>query len=122
MATGTMTAGSPEQRRSCCATDCLQEVVRTQFDDATLARQQARLEALADPVRLRIVHLLARHESLCVCEIEAAFDVAQPTISHHLRVLREAGLVTSERRGTWAYYRLVRPAVKAAVEGLLELL
>src|SRR6266581_3301901 len=60
-------------------------------------------KAIADPVRLRLVSLIASHEGgeACVCELTAAFDLTGPTISHHLRVLREAGLITGERRGTW---------------------
>jgi ArsR family transcriptional regulator len=64
--------------------------------------------ALGDPIRLRLVSLIAAHPGgeACVCELTGPFDVTQPAISHHLRVLREAGLVTSERRGTWVYYRV----------------
>lgn len=107
--------------RTCCATSCQEEVARTRFDNPRLNDQVAQLDALADPTRLRIVHLLARHESLCVCEIESAFDLGQPTISHHLRILRDAGLVTVARRGTWAYYALARPALKHVVGALLAL-
>ncbi len=61
--------------------------------------------ALSDPTRLDIFRLIAsQHEPICVCDITTRFDVTQPTISHHLRVLREAGLVTVSRRGVWAYY------------------
>lgn len=64
-------------------------------------------KALGDPTRLEMLDLLARAEgSLCVCDIESRFDLAQPTISHHLGVLRRTGLVTTERRGTWMHYRL----------------
>jgi len=107
--------------RACCATSCAEEVARTRFDEERLTSQERRLTALADPTRLRIVNLLAQHEALCVCEIEAAFDLGQPTISHHLRILRDAGLVNVDRRGTWAYYSLVRPALKEVVEDLLAL-
>lgn len=66
------------------------------------------LKALADPVRLRLLSEVAAHPGgeACVCDISGPFDVSQPTISHHLKVLREAGLVTSERRATWVYYRV----------------
>jgi len=107
--------------RACCGTSCAEEVARTRFDEERLTSQERRLTALADPTRLRIVNLLAQHEALCVCEIEAAFDLGQPTISHHLRILRDAGLVNVDRRGTWAYYSLVRPALKEVVEDLLAL-
>ncbi|MFL5965256.1 MAG: ArsR/SmtB family transcription factor [Gaiellaceae bacterium] len=66
-----------------------------------------RFRALADPTRVAIVNRLAGADELCVCDLNAAFDLSQPTISHHLKILREAGLVESARRGTWAYYRLV---------------
>ena len=67
-------------------------------------------KALGDATRLEIVELLASASDgeLCVCDIETHFDLSQPTISHHLRLLREASLVTSERRGTWVYYALAR--------------
>jgi len=70
-------------------------------------------KALGDETRLSILgFLLARGDTLCVCEIEAQVkELSQPTISHHLRLLREAGLVTAERRGTWVYYA-VNPAVR----------
>jgi ArsR family transcriptional regulator, arsenate/arsenite/antimonite-responsive transcriptional repressor len=70
-------------------------------------------KALADPTRVAIVHRLASAEAVCVCDLTEAFDLSQPTISHHLRILREAGLVEAERRGTWAYYRLVPDAIAA---------
>jgi ArsR family transcriptional regulator len=75
------------------------------------------LRALADPVRLRLMSLIAAADEACVCDLTAPFPVSQPTISHHLRVLREAGLVDSERRGTWVYYRARRAALDA-VAGL----
>jgi ArsR family transcriptional regulator, arsenate/arsenite/antimonite-responsive transcriptional repressor len=65
------------------------------------------LAALADPTRLAIVRELAATNETCACDFTATCDVGQPTVSHHLRVLREAGVVTSERRGQWIYYRLV---------------
>src|SRR5712691_10128516 len=73
----------------------------------------ARFKALADPTRVAIVNRLSQADEVCVCDLTATFDLSQPTISHHLRILREAGLVESSRRGTWAYYRLVPEAVNA---------
>jgi ArsR family transcriptional regulator len=73
----------------------------------------ARFKALADPTRVAIVNRLAGADEVCVCDLNTAFDLSQPTISHHLKVLRDAGLVESSRRGTWAYYRLVPEAVGA---------
>ena len=72
----------------------------------------ARFKALADPTRVAIVNRLASCDECCVCDLTAAFDLAQPTVSHHLKVLRDAGLVAASRRGTWAYYRLVPAAVR----------
>jgi ArsR family transcriptional regulator, arsenate/arsenite/antimonite-responsive transcriptional repressor len=72
-----------------------------------------RFRALADPTRVAIVNRLAAAGECCVCDLNAAFDLSQPTISHHLKVLRDAGLVEATRRGTWAYYRLVPEAVGA---------
>lgn len=77
----------------------------------------ALLKAVADPVRLRLMSVIAANDETCVCEMTGEFDVSQPTISHHLRVLREAGWVDSERRGTWVYYR-PRPEAIDAVAGL----
>jgi ArsR family transcriptional regulator len=71
------------------------------------------LKALADPIRLRLMSLIAATDEACVCDLTAPFDVSQPTISHHLKVLREAGLVESERRGTWVWYRARREALDA---------
>ncbi|HSX21798.1 MAG TPA: metalloregulator ArsR/SmtB family transcription factor [Gaiellaceae bacterium] len=78
----------------------------------------ARFKALADPTRVAIVNRLAAADEVCVCDFVAALDLAQPTISHHLKVLREAGLVEASRRGTWAYYRLVPEAVGALRDAL----
>jgi ArsR family transcriptional regulator len=71
------------------------------------------LKALSDPVRLRLMSIIAAVDETCVCELTTPFDVSQPTISHHLKVLREAGLVDSERRGTWVWYRARREALDA---------
>src|SRR5436309_5900178 len=73
----------------------------------------AQFKALADPTRIAIVNQLSAADEVCVCNLTAAFELSQPTISHHLKVLREAGLVQATRRGTWAYYRLVPAAVEA---------
>ena len=78
----------------------------------------ARFKALADPTRVAIVNSLSAAAEVCVCNLTDAFDLSQPTISHHLKILREAGLVESSRRGTWAYYRLVPEAI-AALRGAL---
>jgi DNA-binding transcriptional ArsR family regulator len=72
----------------------------------------ATFKALSDPTRVAIVNRLSRAEEVCVCDLTAAFELSQPTISHHLRLLRDAGLVEVQPRGTWAYYRLVPEAIE----------
>jgi ArsR family transcriptional regulator, arsenate/arsenite/antimonite-responsive transcriptional repressor len=80
----------------------------------------AMFKALGDPVRLRLISLIASCAGgeICVCDLTGAFDLTGPTISHHLRVLREAGLIDCERRGTWVYYWLA-PDVLPRLAGLL---
>lgn len=82
-------------------------------------RLAAMFKALGHPVRLQIIELLSRYGGqVCVCEVESQFNLSQPTISHHLKILRQAGLVASEQRGLWAYY-FVQPAALAQVRGIL---
>ena len=69
-------------------------------------------KALGDPTRVAIVNRLSQADEVCVCDLTDAFDLSQPTVSHHLRILRDVGLVEAERRGTWAYYRLVPEAIE----------
>ncbi len=81
-------------------------------NDEALALAAA-FKAIGHPVRLQILELLSRNNGqFCVCEVEACFELSQPTISHHLRVLREAGLVSAEQRGLWAYYQVRRERVE----------
>ena len=86
-------------------------------DAATLA---AAFRAIADPTRLRLLSLIGAHSGgeACVCDLTGEFDLSGPTISHHLKVLREAGLITGERRGTWIYYRVVRDTLAALSQAL----
>jgi ArsR family transcriptional regulator len=77
------------------------------------------LQALAEPTRLAMVRQLAREGEVCACDFTACCDVAQPTVSHHLKVLRQAGVVSSDRRGTWIYYRL-RPEAMRRLADLLD--
>ena len=78
----------------------------------------ARFKALSDPTRVAIINSLSAADEVSVCNLTATFELSQPTISHHLKILREAGLVESSRRGTWAYYRLVPESI-AALRGAL---
>jgi ArsR family transcriptional regulator len=90
----------------CCDTDARP---RTSYPAAE--RDAADFDILAHPVRLQLLDVLARNGGkVCVCDLEAAVPVKQPTVSHHLRLLREAGLVESEKIGVWAYYRVDREA------------
>jgi len=96
-------------------------LVSEPIDEASAAGLALVFKALGDPVRLRLVSLIGARDGgeVCVCDLTSAFDLSQPTISHHLKVLRQAGLIESERRGTWVYYRLV-PAALERMAGLLS--
>ena len=96
----------------CCAPDT------PRLSEPEAEELAARFKALADPTRVAIVNRLSGADEVCVCDLNEAFDLSQPTISHHLRILREAGLVEASRRGTWAYYRLVPETVAALREAL----
>lgn len=94
--------------------DCCASVRRPTLTDAQAVDLERLFKALGDRHRVRIVNLLARAggEPVCVCVLQPALGLAQPTVSHHLRVLTEAGLLARERRGTFAYYRLVPGALE----------
>ncbi|KOU13708.1 ArsR family transcriptional regulator [Streptomyces sp. WM6372] len=100
---------------------CCVPMVREPLDEGAAAELSRMFKALSDPIRLRLLSLIASYEGgeACVCDLIGPFDVSQPTISHHLKVLREAGLVGSERRGTWVYY-WVLPETLARLSALLE--
>lgn len=85
----------------------------TVIDEAAAARIALMFKALGDPVRLRLAALIASEAEVCVCDLQAHFTLSGPTISHHLKVLREAGLVSGERRGTWVYYWINADALQA---------
>src|SRR5260370_30791226 len=98
--------------RLCCGPDV------PALPPAEAERLAARFKALSDPTRVAIVNRLAQATETCVCDLTAAFELSQPTISHHLKVLRDVGLVESTRRGTWAYYR-VKPETLAGLAAAL---
>ncbi|WP_042405433.1 ArsR/SmtB family transcription factor [Streptacidiphilus carbonis] len=100
---------------------CCSPMVREPLGEDAAAELARMFKALADPVRLRLLSLIASHEGgeACVCDLTGPFDVSQPTISHHLKVLRDTGLVGSERRGTWVYY-WVLPTALAKLSSLLR--
>jgi ArsR family transcriptional regulator, arsenate/arsenite/antimonite-responsive transcriptional repressor len=109
---------APKQKRPpgepCCAPVAYPDLAGAQ------AEHVARIaKALGDPIRLQLVDVLRRHAGkVCVCELTPLFEVGQATVSHHLKVLREAGIVDSERRGLWAYYYVVPGALEELGEWL----
>ncbi|MBF6297066.1 helix-turn-helix transcriptional regulator [Nocardia amamiensis] len=97
-------------------------VVREPLTAAAATELAGVFKALADPVRLRLLSVVASRagQEVCVCDLSAGFDVSQPTISHHLKVLREAGLLSSDRRGSWVYYR-VEPVALRQLSRVLDI-
>lgn len=92
---------------------CCEPVVYPDVERDQAARLAAIGKALGDPVRLQLVDVLRTHAGkVCVCELVPLFDLSQPTVSHHLKVLRQAGIVGSERDGLWAYYYVIPDALK----------
>jgi ArsR family transcriptional regulator, arsenate/arsenite/antimonite-responsive transcriptional repressor len=110
MATRTLPQITPRQLgERCCDSDVQPSMTMAEAERAT-----ADLEILAHPIRLQLLDVLARKEGeVCVCDLEGAVPVKQPTVSHHLKLLRAAGLVHSERQGLYAYYRIDREALGA---------
>jgi ArsR family transcriptional regulator len=103
---------APKQKRP-PGDPCCVPVARPSIGPAETERIARLAKALGDPIRLQLVDVLRSHAGkVCVCELTPLFDVGQPTISHHLKVLREAGVVDYERRGLWAYYYVVPDCLK----------
>jgi ArsR family transcriptional regulator len=98
-------------------TDCCQPGAPS-IDQAACEDYARRFKALADPARIALIARLANQDEVCVCHLVEGSGLSQPTVSHHLGILRRAGLVTCERRGTWAYYRLVPAAVRELARAL----
>ena len=94
---------------------CCSPITGGVLDPAAAERLASVLKALAEPTRLRLVSLIAAHESAeaCVCDLTAPVGLTQPTVSHHLKTLVDAGLLERTQRGKWAYYRLVPAALDA---------
>jgi ArsR family transcriptional regulator len=97
-----LTVLSPTETVACCS-----PLSRDPLSQRQAQQIAPLLKALADPVRLRLMSLVASHDGgeACVCDLNDAFELSQPTISHHLKVLHEAGLLEREKRGVWVYYR-----------------
>jgi ArsR family transcriptional regulator len=114
--TGTRDRREPPTAAACCTPLTRQPLTAGQAED--LARV---LKALADPARLRLVSMVAAHEDgeACVCDLTAPLGLTQPTISHHLKILTDAGILTRDKRGVWAWYALV-PGALAAISAALS--
>lgn len=99
---------APVQAVACC-----QPLTQEPLTAAQAEQVAPLLKALADPVRLRLLSLVASHQDgeACVCDLNDAFDLSQPTVSHHLKVLHDAGLLGREKRGTWVYYSIKTEAL-----------
>jgi ArsR family transcriptional regulator, arsenate/arsenite/antimonite-responsive transcriptional repressor len=110
-----LTVLSPVDTAACCPPLSIEPLSRAQAEQVAPL-----LKALADPVRLRLMSLVASHPGgeACVCDLAGAFDLSQPTISHHLKVLHDSGLLDREKRGVWVYYR-ARTAALASLGALI---
>lgn len=99
---------TPVETVACCS-----PLVAAPLTEETAERIAPLLKAIADPVRLRLLSLVAAHEGgeACVCDLNDAFELSQPTISHHLKVLHDAGLLDRSKRGVWVYYAVRREAL-----------
>src|ERR1700686_1980752 len=103
---------APKQKRPAGERGC-DPVVYPDVERVQAQRMAMIAKALGDPVRLQLVDVLRKHAGkVCVCELVPLFELSQPTVSHHLKVLREAGIVDSERQGLWAYYYVIPSALR----------
>lgn len=102
---------APEQVRN------LKRIISKIPGDTDLQEDADTIKALADPTRLKIIHLL-KHGELCVCEIFTALDKPQPTVSHHLNILKKAGFIKYRKEGVWINYSLSNPGIMEILEGL----
>lgn len=99
---------------------CCTPLTRAAITEQVAAELSQTIKALADPARLRLLSLIAAHDGseACVCDLTEPVGLSQPTVSHHLRVLVDAGLLTRDKRGVWAYYALVPGALEAVTHQL----
>lgn len=109
------TVAADGSRSTGAAGTCCSPLTREPLATDEAARLAEAFRAVADPARLRLLSLIAGHDGgeACVCDLTEPLDLSQPTVSHHLKVLAEAGLVTREKRGRWAYYAVVPAALDA---------
>jgi ArsR family transcriptional regulator, arsenate/arsenite/antimonite-responsive transcriptional repressor len=103
---------APKQKRP-AGEPCCEPVVYPDVERPRAEQMAMVAKALGDPVRLQLVDVLRKHAGkVCVCELVPLFELSQPTVSHHLKVLRDAGIVGSERQGLWAYYYVIPETLK----------
>jgi ArsR family transcriptional regulator len=109
---------APKQKRP-AGEPCCEPVAYPEVERQRAERMAQVAKALGDPIRLQLVDVLRKNAGkVCVCELTPLFDVGQPTVSHHLKVLRDAGIVDSERRGLWAYYYVVPRSLEELTQWL----
>jgi ArsR family transcriptional regulator len=102
---------TPKRKRP-AGEPCCEPVVYPDVERREATRMARVAKALGDPIRVQLVDVLRKHAGkVCVCELTPLFEVGQPTVSHHLKVLRDAGIVDSERQGLWAYYYVLPGAL-----------
>jgi ArsR family transcriptional regulator len=108
-----MPTATPVRTELPLLTECCSPVVRQVMPPAEAETLATALKAIADPTRLRLISLVAAHEDgeACVCDLTEPVGLSQPTVSHHLKILVDAGILTREQRGKWAYYQLVPDAL-----------
>ncbi|HLB20650.1 MAG TPA: metalloregulator ArsR/SmtB family transcription factor [Solirubrobacteraceae bacterium] len=110
---------APKQKRA-AGERCCEPVVYPDVQRDHALRIAEAAKALGDPIRLQLVDVLRRHAGkVCVCELVPLFDISQPTLSHHLKKLRDAGIVDSERRGLWAYYYVIPDSLEELSQWLI---
>lgn len=102
-------------------TACCSPLTREAMPEANATSLASSLKALADPARLRIISMVAAHENAeaCVCDLTEPLGLGQPTVSHHVKILVDAGYLTRSKRGTWAYYKLVPGALDSVARLLI---
>ena len=109
------TSATIQGRPALPSADCCAPLLREPISARQAADLAHLLKALADPTRLRLVSMVAAHEGseACVCDLTEPLGLTQPTVSHHLKILVDAGILSRDKRGVWAYYALVPPALDA---------
>ncbi|MGW2814463.1 ArsR/SmtB family transcription factor [Streptomyces sp. NPDC001415] len=120
VSTGTGTGADATVNANANANACCPTLLTAPLGEEEAVELAKVFKALGDPVRLRLLSMIASRDGgeICVCDLTPAFDLSQPTISHHLKLLRQAGLIDCERRGTWVYYWLL-PETTDKLAGIL---